>query len=166
VQPGWPTDWESLSPYISNITNTCFDCTTKIRHECQYQQQSPIDLWRNITGNRDCKDRHRMYFQRGSCNFDDLRFEILPHVLRVRQPAIPCSHPPNIDYSFGFPDPWMLTYTDIAIPSLHRQEGRQYDAEVIMSHVYSVDNDEKKVSITLIQLLRDHSLWLLFSMIY
>ena len=40
----------------------------------------------------------------------------------------------------------MLVYTDVVVPSMHRQEGLQYDAEVVMSHVYSVDKSDKKVS--------------------
>ena len=86
-----------------------------------------------------------MYFKRGTCQFDDMHFEILPHVLRVSQPDTACSQEPVIDYSFGFPNPWILKYTDVAVPSLHRQEGRQYDAEVVMSHVYSVDKAGTRV---------------------
>ena len=74
-----------------------------------------------------------------------MRFEILPHVLRANQPDTPCSYQPNIDFSFGFPDPWMLAYTDIVVPSLHRQDGKQYDGEVVMSHTYSVDKEDKRV---------------------
>ena len=48
------------------------------------------------------------------------------------------------------PEPWMLTYTDIVVPSLHRQEGRQYDGEVVMSHVYSVEKEGKRVRCTYI----------------
>lgn len=38
-------------------------------------------------------------------------------------------------------------YTDIAVPSLHRQDGRQYDGEVILTHVYSQDKDDKRVRV-------------------
>ena len=38
-------------------------------------------------------------------------------------------------------------YTDIAVPSLHRQDGRQYDGEIILTHVYSQDKDDKRVRI-------------------
>ena len=31
------------------------------------------------------------------------------------------------------------------MPSLHRQDGRQYDGEVILSHVYSKNKEDKKV---------------------
>ena len=103
-QPGWPTRWQALTPFIpDNITNTCQDCADSIRRDCRYNQQSPIDLWRNITSQRDCFDRHRMHHKRGTCRFEDLGFEILPHVLRANQPTTPCPHPPVIDFSWGFP---------------------------------------------------------------
>uniref|UniRef100_A0A7S3KVZ0 carbonic anhydrase n=1 Tax=Amphora coffeiformis TaxID=265554 RepID=A0A7S3KVZ0_9STRA len=144
--PGWPTRWQSFSPFIpDNITNTCTDCSSRNRGECQYHQQSPIDLWRNITSNRDCKDRHRMIFQEGNCKFEGMDFEILPHVLRAKQPPVPCTDPPNIDFSWGFPHPWLLAYTDVVVPSLHRQEGHQYDGEIVLSHTYSMDEADKRI---------------------
>ena len=42
-------------------------------------------------------------------------------------------------------DPWLLAFTDITVPSLHRQDGRQYDGEVILSHVYSQNKSDKRV---------------------
>ena len=103
-QPGWPTHWQALTPFIGrNIQNTCLDCSDSIRDKCRTHQQSPIDLWRNVTATRDCNDRHRMHHKRGTCRFVDLRFEILPHVLRANQPVKPCPHAPVIDFSWGFP---------------------------------------------------------------
>lgn len=146
-QPGWPTRWWSISPFIPDkIANTCLDCSSQKRGECRRHQQSPIDLWRNYTARRDCKDRHRMIFQKGDCAFEDMRFEILPHVLRANQPRAPCTHPPNIDFSWGFPHPWLLAYTDISVPSNHRQDGRRYDGEIVLSHTYSKDEADKRVS--------------------
>ena len=87
-----------------------------------------------------------MIFQEGNCEFEDMDFEILPHVLRANQPRVPCSDPPNIDFSWGFPDPWLLAYTDVVVPSLHRQDGHQYDGEIVLSHTYSVDEADKRVS--------------------
>lgn len=144
-QPGWPTPWHALSPYIPhNLTNTCFDCSNKSRAECKAHQQSPIDLWRNVTATRDCRDRHRMHFQPGNCIFEEMTFSILPHVLRAHQPPS-CGHAPNIDFSWGFPNPWILTHTDVVLPSLHSQDGRQYDGEIVLSHVYSEDKADKRV---------------------
>lgn len=85
-----------------------------------------------------------MHFQKGNCDFADLRFEILPHTLRVHQPSV-CHDLPNIDFSWGFPNPWILTHTDVIVPSLHRHEGRQFDGEIVMSHVYSTDMVGKRV---------------------
>jgi len=86
-----------------------------------------------------------MIFQEGNCKYEDMEFEILPHVLRAKQPPMPCSHPPNIDFSWGFPHPWLLAYTDVVVPSLHRQDGQQYDGEIVLSHVYSMDEADKRV---------------------
>ena len=64
----------------------------------------------------------------------------MPHVLRVHQPDEPCNEMPNIDFSRGFPDPWHLAFTDISVPAQHVLDGSRYDAEVVLSHVYSVSN--------------------------
>jgi hypothetical protein len=50
--------------------------------------------------------------------------------------------PSNIGFSQGFPDQWHLTYTDIKVPSEHMQDGKRYDAEVVLSHEDS--HKEKK----------------------
>lgn len=47
---------------------------------------------------------------------------------------------PNIDFSRGFPDPWHLAFSDISVPAQHLLDGVRYDAEVVLSHVYSVSN--------------------------
>ena len=46
----------------------------------------------------------------------------------------------------GFPDPWLLSFTDISVPSQHTLDGKRYDAEVVLSHVYSVNTDDRQVS--------------------
>jgi hypothetical protein len=66
-------------------------------------------------------------------------------VLRAYQPKS-CDSQPNIDFSRGFPDPWHLSFTDISVPSQHVQEGKRYDAEVVLSHVYSKNRPNKLVS--------------------
>jgi hypothetical protein len=57
-----------------------------------------------------------------------------------------CSADATIDFSAGFPDDWNLKFTDIKVPSEHVQDGKQYDAEVILSHVYSKNKTDKFVS--------------------
>jgi hypothetical protein len=46
---------------------------------------------------------------------------------------------PNIDYSWGFPYPWLLRFTDVTVPSQHTLNGKRYGAEIILSHTYSVN---------------------------
>jgi hypothetical protein len=123
----------------------CKDCSTRTGGECRFHQQSPIHLERSITAKRECKDRHRMGVVEGNCKFGKMDFQVLPHVLRAYQPEY-CETESNIDFSWGFPDPWMLKFTDIVVPSHHAQDGKQYAAEVILSHVLSKDMDDKLVS--------------------
>jgi hypothetical protein len=92
-----------------------------------------------------------MHAQRGNCAFQDMRFTIERHVLRAQHPmfangSISCLKPSNIDFSMGFPDPWRLVHTDIKVPSEHMQDGERYDAEVVLSHVYSKNKMDKYVS--------------------
>ena len=75
-----------------------------------------------------------------------MKFQILPHVLRTYQPNRCPGRQPNIDFSMGFPYPWLLKFTDITIPSHHTQDGKRFDAEVVLSHVYSKNNPKKMVS--------------------
>jgi hypothetical protein len=74
-----------------------------------------------------------------------MKFQILPHVLRAYQPNKCPGRQPNIDFSMGFPYPWLLKFTDITIPSHHTQDGKRYDAEVVLTHVYSRNNPKKMV---------------------
>jgi hypothetical protein len=71
----------------------------------------------------------------GNSRFGGFRFEILPHVLRAYQPSH-CGATPNIEFSMGFPRPWLLEITDISVPSQHLINGKRYDAEVVLSHTY------------------------------
>jgi hypothetical protein len=176
LQPGWPTNWEDLDAFVpeDGMQNTCRDCTSLYNDGCRRNTQSPIRLERNATARRECKDQHRMNFVTGNCHVEQVDFEILPHgkckqrgshvyitfcllvlyvshsmifflVLRAYQPH-GCGSLPNIDFSRGFPDPWHLAFTDISVPSQHVQGGKRYDAEVVLSHVYSKEKDNKLVS--------------------
>jgi hypothetical protein len=173
LQPGWPTNWEDFDTFIpyEGTSNACKDCTSLENPECRRNKQSPINLDRNVTAIRECKDRHRMNFETGSCEVHKMDFQILPHgkksisligtccdwiltqplsfyapvVLRAYQPES-CGAQPNIDFSRGFPDPWYLSFTDISVPSQHVQGGKRYAAEVVLSHVYSKDKSDKYVS--------------------
>lgn len=87
-----------------------------------------------------------MTIVRGTCPFEEYRFEILPHVLRVyHKGEDTCGVDPNIDFSMGFPNPWMLSFTDVSVPSQHTQNGRRYDAELVLSHVYSRDVEDRLI---------------------
>jgi len=86
-------------------------------------------------------------------------FQILPHVLRAYQPRQKCSgdFQPGIDFSRGFPHPWLLSFTDISIPSQHVIDGKRYDAEVVLSHTYSIENGDRLVRTVLVGHLRERS---------
>jgi hypothetical protein len=45
----------------------------------------------------------------------------------------------------GFPDPWLLRYTDVTIPSQHTIDKKRYSAEIILSHTYSNINKTDKL---------------------
>jgi hypothetical protein len=93
-------------------------------------------------------DRHKIRYWAGECNFDDMRFEIMAHTLRVYRPKGNCPgrYQPQLDFSRAAA-PWRYSFTDISIPSQHTITGRRFDAEVIISHAYSVKKDGKLVSI-------------------
>jgi hypothetical protein len=76
-----------------------------------------------------------MNYIRGNCRFSKMDFQILPHVLRVYQPP-DCDITSTIDFSRGYPVPWQLEFTDLSVPSQHLQDGRRYDAEIMLHHTY------------------------------
>lgn len=88
-----------------------------------------------------------MRYWAGECDFKDMQFQILPHVLRAYQPEEKCSgtSQPQIDYSKGFPGPWILSFTDISVPSQHTIDGVSYDAEIVLSHIYGADQIDRLV---------------------
>lgn len=128
------------------MSNQCLDCSASKTGDCKTHKQSPINLYRSVTGIRPCRDWHRMHFNKGNCRFGEMRFEILPHVLRAYQPKDGCQIDPCIDFSYGFPDEWLLRFTDISVPSQHTVEGKRFAGEVVMSHVLGVNKTNKEVS--------------------
>lgn len=144
-QPGWPTNWEKFKPFIpyAGTPNYCLDCADSNEGICEEHIQSPIHLLRNVTAERECLDRHRMNYVEGNCKLGQQRFVVLPHVLRVYHER--CRVKPLADFSLGFPFPWVLKFTDVSVPSQHMMDGKRYPAEIVMSHVYSVDNGAKQV---------------------
>jgi hypothetical protein len=95
-------------------------------------------------------DLHKMRYWSGECDFDRMKFEVLPHALRVYRPdrSCPGRHQPQMDFSRGFPVPWKYSFTDISVPSQHELEGRRYAAEVILAHTYSARIETKLVRST------------------
>lgn len=150
--PGWPDNWELWDPRIpyQEGANACLDCRGKPKGLCKAHKQSPISLFRNMTNNRICYDRHKMGYKNGDCaRFPAMNFTVERHVLRAMQPLLPdgnsvCLEPANIDFSMGFPDPWHLLFTDIKVPSEHMQDGKRYDAEVVLSHEYSYKGNNER----------------------
>ena len=123
----------------------CRDCSVNDKGWCKRHKQSPIQLQTNTTtARRECNDRHRMNYVQGNCRLGGFRYEILPHVLRAYQPEH-CGVAPNIDFSMGFPRPWLLEFTDISVPSQHVMNGKRYDAEVVLSHTYSARKPDRLV---------------------
>lgn len=150
LQPGWPTNWDELGPFIpyKGMANMCKDCSSSDDRICKRHTQSPIHLSKkDAIANRECIDRHRMRYFAGECRFNKMDFQILPHVLRAYQPRQNCSgdFQPGIDFSRGFPHPWLLSFTDISIPSQHVIDGKRYDAEVVLSHTYSIEKGDRLV---------------------
>jgi hypothetical protein len=147
---GWQTNWKEINAFIpfEGRANTCRDCSSSTIEKCYKHQQSPINLLKNVTATADCQDRHRMRYWAGECDFQAMKFEILPHVLRAYQPAEKCSGvvQPQIDFSKGFPAPWQLAFTDISVPSHHKIDGVGFDGEIVLSHFYGVpDNPDRLV---------------------
>ena len=152
IQPGWPDDWEKWNPFIPyhGTNNMCKDCSKSKVRECTLHKQSPIHLFRNVTKSKECADRHAMLHDSGTCELRKMSFSIEQHALRAYQPmladgTIDCTEPSTIDFSMGFPNPWTLVFTDIKVPSEHTQDGKRYDAEVQLAHIYSVDKEDKLV---------------------
>lgn len=89
-----------------------------------------------------------IHLKSGECQLNHMDFEILPHTLRASQPKKNCTgdSQPQIDFSKGFPVPWILSFTDIHVPSQHTMGGKRYDAEVVLSHTYTVEKHDRLVS--------------------
>ena len=100
----------------------------------------------------------RMQYKDGSCDWEDMlgHFSIERHALQIHMPLrsngdVDCVTGdgqrkfPKLDYSKGFPDWWLLSRTDISVPSEHVQEGKRYDAEVVLAHFYEIDHYKNKL---------------------
>lgn len=149
--PGWPTNWEDINQFIpyDGSENMCRDCSESKENECKKHKQSPILLSKRMaTATRKCNDRHRMRYWAGKCRLSKMDFQILPHVLRAYQPnSCPGEFQPSIDFSRGFPEPWLLSFTDISVPAQHVIDGKHFAAEVVLSHTYSIDKSDRLVRI-------------------
>eukprot|EP00548_Thalassiothrix_antarctica_P003227 CAMPEP_0194129910 /NCGR_PEP_ID=MMETSP0152-20130528/1095_1 /TAXON_ID=1049557 /ORGANISM="Thalassiothrix antarctica, Strain L6-D1" /LENGTH=886 /DNA_ID=CAMNT_0038824291 /DNA_START=312 /DNA_END=2973 /DNA_ORIENTATION=- len=178
---GWPDSWELGVGWELGSKNNCASCPADRNNadnrDCGMHRQSPINLERtqSTTGHdTECYDYHWMAYENGSCKWDDIidnkssrdrnNFKIERHALQILQPIndkgkLQCKSKkkdkepmfPRLDYSKGFPDWWFLSHTEVTVPSEHTQHGKQYDAEVHLSHFYSVKHSRKigKVAIFL-----------------
>ena len=112
-----------------------------------------------------------MKYQGGTCTWEDIvnnptstyrhNFFIQRQALQILQPInnngeLQCYNEeeertiyPRLDYSKGFPEWWHLAHTDIMVKSEHFQETKQYDAEVHLSHFYSTNFPNNRVSATM-----------------
>jgi len=175
---GWPDSWELGVGWELGNRNNCAFCPADRNNEenkkCDMHRQSPINLERapSISGHdTECYDYHWMAYQDGTCDWHDMimngfsrdmnNFKIERHALQILQPiddtgTLQCNDKngrnfPKLDYSKGFPDWWFLSHTEVTVPSEHTQHGKRYDAEVHLSHFYSVEHERKvgKVAIFL-----------------
>ena len=105
-----------------------------------------------------------MRYSEGSCTWNDTidnqdgsllrnNFIIDRHALQIMQPVdsdglLRCKDQkfPRIDFSYGFPNEWYMYQTEVKVPSEHTQEGKRYDAEVQLDHVYSIDLPRREVT--------------------
>jgi len=149
--PGWPTNWEEINPFIpyEGSENMCKDCSESKEGVCKKHKQSPIALSKKFaTASRQCNDRHRMRYWAGACRLSKMKFQVKEHVLRAYQPNhCPGEFQPSIDFSRGFPFPWLLSFTDISVPAQHVIDGKHFAAEVVLSHTYSIDQGDRLVCI-------------------
>jgi hypothetical protein len=142
--------------------SNCRSCPEGGPETCGLHRQSPINLWRNrgVRGDpmeKECIDWHYIKYERGTCDWTDFQeqFEIMRHALRFSVPLlsngeVDCEKNgqrayPRCDYSKGFPNWWWLDHVDIQVPSSHVQEGKRYDAEVILAHFYETAHSKNQV---------------------
>jgi hypothetical protein len=167
MQAGYPEKYEA-GRLLSNVDisgqSNCRWCKDGEPETCGLHRQSPIDLKRDrgLLGSdeeKDCPDWHFMRYEDGTCPWQAYvdQFRIERHALEVHVPTLPdgeidCLNTttntrafPRIDYSKGFPDWWWYDHTSITVPSSHTQEGKQYDAEVILAHFYEIDHPKNQV---------------------
>ena len=96
-----------------------------------------------------------MQYESGTCTWDHLveanAFTVERHTLRIAQPIekdgnkyiLNCLTQgrgrlfSRLDMSGGFSSWWWLNHIEIKVPSEHTQEGRRYDGEVHLGHIYS-----------------------------
>ena len=79
-------------------------------------------------------------------------FIIDRHALQIMQPVdangtLQCLKRkfPRIDFAFGYPEWWLLYQTEVKTPSEHAQDGKRYDAEIQLDHVYEVDRNQREI---------------------
>lgn len=166
TQMGYPDAWLSAIGWeIDDEPNNCKDYSdVPINDVPNGHLQLPIDLQRKREP--ECWDVHWMSFYDGSCTWEDIvdnqhgashkhNFFIRRHALQMMIPTdddgkLKCSpgpdgYPlwPKLDYSKGFPEYWWMSHLEIKTPSEWTQEGKRYDAEIVMSQFYERDWDDQ-----------------------
>jgi len=104
------------------------------KNECgkKKNRQSPVDLIQN----EDCRADHEMLFTDGTCEIDDILFEVTPYSLKGTFPIKKCT-PPGLDLSDSFHERYDNTF-EVKLPGEHRIKGKKFDAEIQFSHVLNV----------------------------
>jgi len=112
-------------------------------------------------------DTHRWWTNHGTCNWNDLKWDIKPWGLLMTLPMPtddsknpekkPCIKP-NLDTSGGYHDRFYANYISVKARSEHLLEGKQYDAEINIAHFrfyedkkpFGDDNDDATLILSIL----------------
>jgi len=103
-----------------------------------------------------------MAYLPGSCKWNDIvdndsamlrnNLVIDRNALQIMQPLnadgeLQCERQkfPRIDFASGYPEFWLLYQTEVKMPSEHTQDGKRYDAEIQLDHVYEADRQQREI---------------------
>jgi len=137
-----PARWNSVDTENNEWQN--WDALNVDHNECgkESNKQSPIDL----TKSSQCRSDHEILFEKGTCEVEDIKFEITPYSLKGTYPRDNflrgnCT-PPTLDLSDSFHPRYTNTF-EMKVPSEHTINGTRYDAEIQFSQVENEAEEHK-----------------------
>jgi len=137
-----PARWNYVDTENNEWQN--WDALNVDQNECgkESNKQSPIDL----TKSSQCKSDHEILFVKGTCEIEDIKFEITPYSLKGTYPRDNflrgnCT-PPALDLSDSFHARYTNTF-ELKVRSEHTINGTRYDAEIQFSHIDHVEEKYK-----------------------